>query len=700
MKKSNARWLVGDGEMEERIRAYDWSSHPFGPMDGWPDALRIVLSLALNSNMPTAIYWGRDLRLLYNDEWSGVPRDRHPKALGQKASEVWTDIWGVVGPQFDAVLNHAESVTSFDQLLEIERGGIAEETYWNYSLSPILGADGEVLGVFNQGHEVTDKVLAARERAAEIDRMRDLFAQAPGAIAVLKGPDHVFEIANSAYLDLIGQRDSVLGHAVSDVLPEVVSQGFVDLLGEVYRTAKPYVGSEVPIELMRDGQAETRVVDFVYQPTRDAAGQVDGIFVEAWDVTDRSQLLDELRHLTTTLEERVQREVAKKLEAEEKLNRVQRLEAIGQLTGGIAHDFNNMLAVIISALNILRRRLGSESADHVRLIEAAEDGAHRAAKLTQQLLAFARKQSLAPSRVNPGELVTSMEELIARAIGEQIIIDVETDPDVCDILADATQLENALLNLAINARDAMPEGGSLRLRVNKQAIGETRAAELEVEPGDFACISVEDTGTGMSPEIAGKVFDPFFTTKEVGKGTGLGLSQVIGFIQQSKGQIVLDTEEGRGTRFSLYLPRCKEGAVSAEAAVHVDGAQSGRGEYILVVEDDERLRGFTGEALNELGYSVETAPSGDEALNLIASGYKPDLVLTDIIMRGMTGHELARKLKALDAGSNVVFMSGYAHDATSAADIPSVEPLIKKPFTIETLASTISVALRRKGEHD
>lgn len=696
MTRKGSAWLPGKGEMADRIRGFDWASHPFGPMDQWPEALRIVVSLALNSNMPTAIYWGRDLRLLYNDEWSSVPRDRHPKALGQKASEVWTDIWDVVGPQFDSVLNEGNSVTTFDQLLSMERNGVAEETYWNYTLSPILGGEGQVLGVFNQGHETTDKVLAARERAAEMDRMRDLFAQAPGAIAVLKGSSHVFEIANSAYLDLIGERESVRGRSVAQVLPEVVSQGYVALLDEVYQSGKPYIGSEVPIELVLQGESRTRVLDFVYQPTRDAAGQVDGIFVEAWDVTDRSQLLDELRQLTQTLEERVQSEVAKKLDAEEKLNRVQRLEAIGQLTGGIAHDFNNMLAVIISALNILRRRLGKDSADHARLIEAAEDGAHRAAKLTQQLLAFAKKQSLAPSRLNPGELVSSMTDLIGRALGERIIIDFETEQDVWDVMADAAQLENAILNLAINARDAMPEGGQLRLAVSNRTIGAEEADELEIEPGDYACIAVEDTGTGMPPEVAEKAFDPFFTTKEIGKGTGLGLSQVIGFIQQSKGQLVLDTEEGEGTEISLYLPRCRDGMGTRQIPAKVDGILPGHGEHILVVEDDDRLRGFTEEALTEIGYRVDAARTGEDAMTLLRGGLQPDLVLTDVIMPGLTGPDLARQVRAMKAGAKIVFMSGYAHNTGEPDDMPSAEALIKKPFTIETLSATVAAVLSRE----
>jgi signal transduction histidine kinase/CheY-like chemotaxis protein len=698
MTTKSGAWLVGEGEMADRIRAFNWADHPLGDMDQWPDTLRIVLGLALGSNLPTAIYWGSELHLLYNDAWMTVPRDRHPKALGQRASEVWPDIYDVVGPQFDSVMNDAAAVTSFDQLLAIERNGLAEETYWNYTLSPITGPDGQVLGIFNQGYETTAAVLAAREGAAEMDRLRDLFAQAPGAIAVVKGPDHVFEIANAAYLDLIGERDPVFGRAVSEVIPEVLAQGFVDLLDTVYNTGEPYVGSEVPIELVREGKREARVLDFVYQPTRDAAGKVNGIFVEAWDVTDRSQLLDELRELTRTLEERVQSEVSKKLAAEDKLNQAQRLEAIGQLTGGIAHDFNNMLAVILSALNLLRRKLGSQDPDRDRLIDAAEDAAHRAARLTQQLLAFARKQSLEPGRLSPSELLGSMIELVRRTLGEQIIVEFEDDASSWDIMVDAAQLENAILNLAINARDAMPDGGKLRLSVANCEIDQAEAAALDIAPGDYACIAVEDTGSGMAADVAERAFDPFFTTKDVGKGTGLGLSQVIGFIQQSNGQISLDSEPGQGTSIRLILPRCIEGLEKANARVNADGVQPGNGERILVVEDNDRLRGFTEEVLRDIGYTVDAAQSGDEALNLIETGTRPDLILTDIIMPGLSGVDLASRVRAQDAGTKIIFMSGYAHDKDQESETLTGNELIKKPFTIEDLSAKIAMSLHGDGQ--
>lgn len=697
MSDRQGSWLVGQGEMAQRIRQFDWSSHALGDMDHWPIALQVALGLCINSSMPTAIYWGPDLHLLYNDAWSVVPRDRHPKALGQKGSELWTDIWDVVGPQFEQILSEGSSVTTFDQMLPIERDGVAEETYWNYTLSPIVDQEGKVVGVFNQGHETTDRVLASRQRTAEIDRMRDLFAQAPGAIAVLKGPNHVFEIANAAYLDMTGARESIRGRPVAEVLPEVVAQGFLDLLNQVYETGEPFVGSEVPVELTTNGLRQTKIVDFVYQPTRDAGGQIDGIFVEAWDVTERSHLLNELRQLTSTLEERVQAEVAMKLDAENRLTRIQRLEAIGQLTGGIAHDFNNMLAVIISALNILERKLGKTSPDHNRLIDAAKDGAQRASGLTRQLLAFAKQQSLAPSTFDAHALVESMIDLINRALGENIAVQFEGEPEAWHILADRAQLENAILNLAINGRDAMPDGGQLTLSVRNEFVDETRAETLDIQSGEYVCIMVRDTGTGMSEDVAEKAFEPFFTTKEVGKGTGLGLSQVIGFIQQSNGQISLDTEVGRGTCFSLYLPRSTDEHSAEFEPSDASTVETGHGELILVVEDDDQLRSFTEEALREIGYKVETAANAGEAKTRFQSGPRPDLLLTDIVMPGQSGLALAAEIRQLDETVGILFMSGHAFKVSDEDDDIPASDLLKKPFTLEELSARVSSALAKQA---
>ena len=282
--------------MGERIRNFDWDAHPLGPPARWPSALRMAMSLCLHSSFPTAIYWGPDFHVLYNDAWSEIPADKHPAMLGMPAREAWSDIWDIVGPQFRQVGEGGEGLALYEQMLPMVRGGQPRETWWNYSLTAIRDAGHGIGGIFNQGNEVTAIVQARRERQAEIDRWRDLFRQAPAAVALLRGPQHVFEFANDAYLRLIAGRD-VTGKPVAEALPEVQGQGFVELLDAVYRSGEAYLGHGAQVQLQRtpDAPAEESVLDFVYQPVRDAAGAIDGILVLATDVTGRARAEAALR---------------------------------------------------------------------------------------------------------------------------------------------------------------------------------------------------------------------------------------------------------------------------------------------------------------------------------------------------------------------------------------------------------------------
>jgi len=287
-------FLSGGGRTGELIRLFDWRTNPLGPPESWPQSLRSALSICLYSSFPTAIYWGPDFRLLYNDAWSIIPGERHPWALGRPAKEVWSDIWHVVGPQFENVVATGEGFSAFDEMLPMIRGGSQQETYWNYSISPIRGEDGEVAGIFNQGNETTQIVLARRRAQQEIARLSLMFEQAPGATAILRGPRHVFEIANPAYLQLVGRND-ILGKSVDQALPEVASQGFIELLDTVYQSGVPYAGRAIPVVLDRSGIREQRHLDFVYQPISDGAGDRYGIFVQATDVTDTIRAVAALR---------------------------------------------------------------------------------------------------------------------------------------------------------------------------------------------------------------------------------------------------------------------------------------------------------------------------------------------------------------------------------------------------------------------
>ncbi len=302
-------FLQGGGTLGGLIRAHPWADTPLGPPRSWPQSLQSALSICLHSSFPTAIYWGPDLRLLYNDAWAPIPAERHPWALGRPGAEVWSDIWHVVGPQFARVMETGEGFSTYDQMLPMERDGQPRETYWNYSFTAIRGEDGSIVGVFNQGNETTASVLARKAAGAEIERLAGMFAQAPGAVAILRGPAHEFEIVNPAYEDLVG-RGNLIGRTVRQALPEVSSQGFIELLDRVYATGEPHVGHAVPLTLTPDpdGATQERVLDFVYQPLFDGHGDCSGIFVQATDITEqyrseeaRKLILREMDHRVKNL---------------------------------------------------------------------------------------------------------------------------------------------------------------------------------------------------------------------------------------------------------------------------------------------------------------------------------------------------------------------------------------------------------------
>ncbi|UZK65380.1 PAS domain-containing protein [Sphingomonas sp. M1-B02] len=1115
---SGLRFLDHGGEMAARIREADWEGSPLGRPEEWPPALKFALDMALAATFPTAIYWGPDFRLLYNDAWAPIPAERHPWALGRPGGEVWADIWDVVGPQIAQVVASGEGFAIFDQYLPMERDGRPHDTWWNYSFTPIRDEDGEVVGVLNQGNETTRSVLAEQARLAEVGRLRELMQQAPGAVALLHGPEHRFDIANAAYVELVGGRD-VLGQPLAEALPEVVGQGFIDLLDSVFASGEPYRATGMQIALQREAGAapEMRLLDFVYQPIKDANGNTTDIFVEANDVTEREQAqealrvseerlqlaldssigvgtwfwdvkanqvsadarflqlygvreigagqsapiesffrnihpddlprvqagiaralthggsfhdeyrlvqpdgaiswvsaqgrctLDEdgeavrfpgvsfditerkhaedaaraaaeelrkanesqaflfalaerlrgiaspeaviehsvetlidwigadragfyrvdgdaldfgasvargalaplsgniplssagasalasyragrtvilsdtaagtdladsdipsraasaigvpllrggewvatlyvnqamprawsgeevaiveavaeltwdaveranavvrlreseekfraiansidpmvwstlpdgyhdyyndrwyeytgvppgttdgegwaelfhpddqarawklwghslatgepyyieyrLRHRTGTyrwvlgraqpvrdadgritrwfgtctdiqeivdarevlarsreqLEAEIRVRTQRLMQAEEQLRQAQKMEAVGQLTGGIAHDFNNMLAVVIGALDLLERRLAKGEIDVERYVIAAKDGAGRAAALTQRLLAFSRQQPLAPVPVDVNEMIDGMIELLVRTLSEDITVETQLRQGVGRALADPNQLENAILNLAVNARDAMPGGGTLVIATAAVTLAD-EAAGLGLEPGDYVEISVADGGVGMPPDVVARAFDPFFTTKGVGKGTGLGLSQVFGFVRQSGGTVRIDTSEGTGTDVRLYLPGY-QGPAPETVEANAAGMMNARpGEVVMVVEDEERVRTFSVEALRELGYQVVDARDAREALRLIERGQQVSLLFTDVVMPEINGRELAKRAQAMLPELKVLLTSGYTPEV--AGDDQSI---LTKPFDLRQLAARVRAAL-------
>lgn len=389
----------------------------------------------------------------------------------------------------------------------------------------------------------------------------------------------------------------------------------------------------------------------------------------------------------------LQTEVQERAQAEESLRQMQKMEAIGKLTGGIAHDFNNMLAVVVGGLELARRSLGKNTAAAARHIDSAMDGATRAGALTQRLLAFARAEPLLPDQIAPDELVLGMRDLIDRTIGDQIEVKLEVDAGDWRLWADRTQLENALLNLAVNARDAMDGRGDLTIATSRVTLGEKEVGQCRA--GDYIRLSVKDTGCGMTPEVLAHVFEPFYTTKAVGKGTGLGLSQIFGFVSQCQGEIRIDTAPGEGAAVHVYLPRDTMLREATPAKVQPVAPSSGKEERIrsltvLVVEDDARVLGSTMAALKALGHKGISCDHPSQAGPTIAAHEEIDVILSDVLMPDMTGPEMVAALKAEIGRRPVIFVTGFAGDGERAAQMAG-HHVLRKPFTLSQLAHAIAL---------
>jgi PAS domain S-box-containing protein len=654
----------------------------------------------------------------------------------------------------------------------------------------------------------------------ELLRLREMFAQSPSFSALLRGPDHRFVMINPAYQQLIGHR-AVLGLTLREALPEVESQGFLKLLDEVFATGKPFIGRNVEIVLQStdgSGSAETRFLDFVYQPIKDASGNVTSIFVEGSDVTERHASEAalraseaSLRELNRDLERRVveraqargltwqlspdllgalnsqgyfetsnpawqsvlgwsEAEVASmsifellhpddvehtragfeltlvgqpalrfvnryrckngsyrwiswvgiqeddfvyctgrditaekmaEIElaaAQEALRQSQKMETVGHLTGGIAHDFNNLLTGIIGSLDLVRRRMasGRRPEDIRRFMDAATTSAHRAAALTHRLLAFARRQSLDTRPNDINRLVAGMEDLLHRTLGEQVELHSDLGADLWTAFVDANQLENAILNLAINARDAMMDGGRLTITTANTQLNETYTLQHEdLEPGDYVAIRVSDTGVGMPPDVLAKAVDPFFTTKPAGMGTGLGLSMIYGFARQSRGHLRMESRVGHGTTVELYLPRALQGAI--DLSVPTVATPRGQGEAILVVEDDATVRLIINDVLEELGYKVLLASDARAAIPMLQSDQKIDLLVSDVVLPHVNGQKLAEIARVARPALKVLFVSGYAENAVLREDFlgPGMD-MLTKPFDLDALGAKVRLLLEQK----
>lgn len=395
---------------------------------------------------------------------------------------------------------------------------------------------------------------------------------------------------------------------------------------------------------------------------------------------------------------RLKAEMTERERAEAALRQSQKMEAVGRLTGGIAHDFNNMLAVIIGNLDLFVRRYPDADPKMLRFVAGSQDAAKRAATLTQRLLAFSRRQPLDPKTTDVGRSVADMSELLARTLGETITIETARAAGLWQAHVDAGQLETAIVNLAVNSRDAMPAGGRLTIETSNAYLDQDYAeTQDEVAPGQYVLIAVTDTGSGIAPELLERVFEPFFTTKPAGLGTGLGLSQVHGFVKQSGGHISIHSEVGHGTTIKLYLPRSKETVTAAAPPEPVRTAQHDRrSQTVLVVDDEAGVRDFAASALAELGYEVLSAPDADQALKVFDDTAGIDILLTDVVMPGRSGRELADAVHKRKPSVRILYMTGYTQNAiVHNGVLDTGTHLISKPFTINQLEQELDALVER-----
>ena len=441
-------------------------------------------------------------------------------------------------------------------------------------------------------------------------------------------------------------------------------------------------------------------VALLYLNHRDVHEWTDDELAFVRDVADRTQAAIERRvaeaalaRLAESLEQQVAERTREFEAAQEQLRQAQKMEAVGQLTGGIAHDFNNLLTGISGSMELIARRIAQGRTEEVgKYLEMAQTGVTRAAALTHRLLAFSRRQTLDPKPSDIGQLVRNTFEFLSRTVGPSIEIKIGGDTEVWTTLLDSNQFENALLNASINARDAMPDGGTIRIETRNRTLGEREARELGLNAGDFVVTTISDTGSGMSPETIERAFDPFYTTKPLGEGTGLGLSMIYGFVRQSGGQVRIQSTPGKGTTLALYFPRAFDTAGEFGEAHPADAARSPDGHgTVLVVEDEAIIRTLITDALAERGFQTLEAGDGHEALTVLETAPPLDLLITDVgLPKGMNGRQLAEAARANAPDLKILFITGYAENAVIGGR--QLEPgmhLLTKPFEIETLAARV-----------
>ncbi|WP_428968803.1 ATP-binding protein [Sphingomonas sp. Xoc002] len=643
----------------------------------WPEGLKVALSLLLNSPESMILAWGRDdLTFFFNDTYIPLLGPRRDWAMGTPFKDVWSDAWEQAKPIIDeAFAGRSQRFNDLPWKLDTDRG--AADTWFTFSYSRVLDAEGEIAGLFVFTNETTARVLAdaaLKESQAQLKAANLILEQRVEERTAER--DRVWQLTNdlmaTARLDgYLVQVNPAWTRLLGWVEAELLSRPFVEFVD-----AADHAETARVVAQLAAGEMVTGFVDQVLAS--------DGSF--------RTIMWTAVPDVGSDLFYIIGRDLTEQHRTEEALRQAQKMEAVGQLTGGLAHDFNNLLTGMMGNLELLQHRVARGRLEDLdRFILAAQGAGRRAASLTQRLLAFSRRQTLDPRPTDVNRLINGLEDMLRRTMGPETSMEVVGAGGLWTACIDAGQLENALLNLCINARDAMPDGGRLTIETANKWLDDRSARERDLPPGQYLSICVTDTGSGMDQHTINRAFEPFFTTKPLGHGTGLGLSMIYGFARQSGGQVRIYSELGMGTTICIYLPRyvgdAEDDVEEMVAALPDHGSGT-----ILIVDDEATIRHLVNEVLDEVGYTVIGAADGAAGLKVLQSGARIDLLITDVgLPNGMNGRQVADAGRSLRPGLKVLFITGYAENA--AVGNGHLEPgmeLLTKPFTLDALTNKVN----------
>jgi signal transduction histidine kinase len=699
-------FLLNGGGIGSLLQSMDWSDSPLGPPETWSPNLQAVMATLLPAQAQFVLFWGASYAALYNDAYAPTIGTKHPQALGRPGEENWRELWEDLEPLLRGVRETGQTFSAKDRPFYIERRGLGETVYFDVSYSAVREADGSVGGVLCLVTETTERVRFQQRQAFLLALSRTLaglgeaerieayvvsrLGQHLGAAQVYFGEDQGdgagFKVAHDwadGMLSMVGQhRYARFGATLREQLEagRVVQQAYDSV-------STPLSGqcATLHVPVLRGGRLEAMLgVHFrtPHQCFEDECQLVVDTAKQAWAAITHARAERALHLLNESLEERVAAVLAEREAAMLQLHEAHKLEMIGQLTGGIAHDLNNMLTPIIASFELMRRHPQSERAP--RLIDGGLQAAERARNLVGRLLSFARRQTLKPQAVSLAALVEDMRELMARSLGPTIAVQVQIDPTLPAVVVDPHQLELALLNLVVNARDAMLDGGVLSIVAGLDPDDPQRPAG---EAGaQLVWLQVRDSGSGMSEEQLRRCIEPFYSTKGVGKGTGLGLPMVQGLAVQSGGGFEIRSRQGEGTVATLWLPISDVAAVGRNNEM-ADVPLAARAARVLLVDDEEIVRHATALQLNDLGYEVTEAASAAAALQLVEQGWMPDVLVTDHVMADMTGVRFAQQLRERQADLPVLIITGYAN--LTPKELKGFE-VLRKPYRRSELAQSVA----------